>query len=71
MEKTFTLSGLDCGNCAAKMERAIAKIPGVTRASVNFMTQRLVLDAPEGEWLRVLSDVQAAISKILPTCKMN
>ena len=29
MKKAFKLEDLDCANCAAKMERAIAKIDGV------------------------------------------
>ena len=29
MRKTFELEDLDCANCAAKMEEAIKKLPGV------------------------------------------
>ena len=29
MKKTYKLQGLDCANCAAKMERKIAKLDGV------------------------------------------
>ena len=39
MKKTFKLIDLDCANCAAKMETAIKKLPGVTDACVSFMTQ--------------------------------
>ncbi|MDY4818354.1 MAG: cation transporter, partial [Lachnospiraceae bacterium] len=45
MRKTFKLEDLDCANCAAKMEEAIKKLPGVKRVSVNFMTQKMILDA--------------------------
>ena len=37
MKKTFKLIDLDCAHCAAKMEEAIKKLPGVTNASVNFL----------------------------------
>ena len=37
MKKVFKLEDLDCANCAAKMERAIAKINGVASANVSFM----------------------------------
>ena len=40
MKKTFKVQDLDCANCAAKMERAIAKIDGVTSANMSFMSQR-------------------------------
>ena len=43
MKKIFKLENLDCANCAAKMERAIAKIEGVSAVSVNFMGQRLAI----------------------------
>ena len=33
MKKKFKLEDLDCANCAAKMEDAIKKIPGVNDAS--------------------------------------
>jgi len=46
MKKTFKLNGLDCANCAAKMEASINKLEGVT-ASVSFMTQKMVLEAPD------------------------
>ena len=39
MKKTFKLIDLDCANCAAKMETAIKKLPGVADASVSFMKQ--------------------------------
>ena len=38
MKKKFKMVDLDCANCAAKMEDAIKKIPGVNDASVSFMT---------------------------------
>ena len=41
MKKKFKLEDLDCANCAAKMEDAIKKIPGVNDASVSFMTQKM------------------------------
>ena len=40
MKKVFKLEDLDCANCAAKMERAIAKIEGVNSVSVSFMMQK-------------------------------
>ena len=45
MKKTFRLEGLDCANCAAKIERGIAALDGVSNASVNFMTGKLTIEA--------------------------
>lgn len=41
----WTLEGLDCANCAAKIERAVAKTPGISEASVNFMQKKLRFSA--------------------------
>ena len=41
------LEDLDCANCAAKMEEAIKKIPGVNDAVVSFMTQKMTIDAED------------------------
>ena len=41
MKKTFKLIDLDCANCAAKMETAIKKLPGVTDASVRSEERRV------------------------------
>ena len=39
MKKVFKMIDLDCANCAAKMETAIKKIPGVNDATVSFLAQ--------------------------------
>ena len=49
MKKVFKLRDLDCANCAAKMEAAIQKIHGVESATVNFMTQKLTIEAADSE----------------------
>ena len=50
MKKKFKLQDLDCANCAAKMEDAIKKIPGVNDASVSFMTQKMSIDAEDAKF---------------------
>ncbi len=47
MKKTFLLVGLDCPNCAAEIERNIRAIPGVTDASVSFITTKMTIEAME------------------------
>lgn len=47
MKKTFKLDGLDCANCAAKIENAVKALDGVASASVNFMTAKMVIDGEE------------------------
>lgn len=70
MKKVLKLSALDCANCAAKMEKAIGKIPGVLSVTVNFMTGKLTLEAEEAQWERIAAEAQSAITKIEPGCKI-
>ncbi|NLZ88795.1 MAG: heavy-metal-associated domain-containing protein [Clostridiales bacterium] len=44
MTKVFRLEGLGCADCAAKIERGIARVRGVTGASVNLITQKLFIE---------------------------
>ena len=47
MKKVIKLENLDCANCGMLLERTIAKIDGVTAASVNFMAQKLIVEYNE------------------------
>jgi len=67
MKKKFRLEGLDCANCAAKMEKALNKIDGVKEATVNFMTTKLVI---EGEDEKMPSIIEAA-EKIIKSIESN
>lgn len=68
MKKTFKLQDLDCAHCAAKMEDGIKKINGVTAASVNFMSQKLVLEADDALFDNILQEAAAVCKKIEPDC---
>lgn len=71
MKKTFKLIDLDCANCAAKMQAAIQKLDGVTSASVNFMTQKLTLEANDDIFDEVLKKAADCIKKVEPDCKIK
>lgn len=40
----FTLSGLDCADCAAKLEKRILAMSGIHSAQVNFATSKLTVE---------------------------
>ncbi|MBR4530777.1 MAG: cation transporter [Lachnospiraceae bacterium] len=46
MKKKFNCE-VDCANCAAKVEEAMKKVPGVINASVNFLTQKALIEAAD------------------------
>ena len=70
MKKTFKLIDLDCANSAAKMEAAIKKLDGVTDASVNFMTQKLTIEADDGRFDEVVKMAVDCVKKVEPDCKV-
>jgi len=70
MKKTYKMQDLDCANCAAKMESAIAKIDGVENCSISFMSQKLTLEADETKWEEILKQAQKAVKRIERNCKI-
>ncbi len=72
MKKTIKLIDLDCAHCAAKIENAAKKIDGVTDASVNFLSQKMVLEADDDRIDGVVDEVVKLVKKIEPdvTVKM-
>ncbi|WP_444644048.1 heavy metal translocating P-type ATPase [Caproiciproducens sp. R1] len=44
IRKEFTLEGLCCGNCAAKIERDIGKLNGVSFSAVDFVAKTLTME---------------------------
>ncbi len=70
MKKVFKLEELDCANCAARMEQAINRIPGVKRASVNFLTGKLTLEAEDAAFDAALSEAQKACRRVDANCRI-
>ena len=63
MRKVFQCE-VDCANCAAKMQRNAEKIDGVRDVSVNFMTQKLTLDATDARFDAILDEVVKVCKKV-------
>ncbi len=70
MKKKFKMEELDCANCAAKMEELIKKIPGVHDANMNFMTQKLTLDAEDDRFEEILAEAQKCCDKVDKGCRI-
>ncbi len=68
MKKVYRLKDLDCANCAAKMERNIKKVKGVNDASVNFLTQKMTVDAEESRFEEIMDEVVRLCKKVEPDC---
>lgn len=60
MTKSYSIIGLDCANCSTKIERKITGLSGVHDVRVNFLTQKLTLEADEVK-MRALAQQAARI----------
>ena len=65
MQKKFKIE-VDCANCAAKIETAVKALPGVQRASVSFMTQKMLLEAEDDRFEELLQQAVRAAKNIEP-----
>ena len=62
MKKTYKIE-VDCANCANKMETAANKTEGVKSATVNFMTQKMIVEFEDGQ------DAKEVMENVLKNCK--
>ena len=62
MKKTYKIE-VDCANCAAKMEAATKKVPGVKDAAVNFMLLKMAVEFEEG------ADPKVVMPEVLKVCR--
>ncbi|WFR58881.1 cation transporter [Anaerocolumna sp. AGMB13025] len=66
MKKTFKLEGLDCANCAAKIETSVKALEGVTAATVNFMTTKMVIEGDDEAFEGIVEKAKAIVKKLEP-----
>ena len=64
MKKMYMMEDLDCANCAAALERAVAKIDGVNSVNVSFIGEKMTLDYDENK--NVLEEIKTAAKKLEP-----
>ncbi|KJR44190.1 Lead, cadmium, zinc and mercury transporting ATPase [Desulfosporosinus sp. I2] len=50
-KRELVLEGLECTNCAMKIEEKVNAIKGVSHASLNFATKVLVIETDQVEKL--------------------
>lgn len=71
MKKTYAIE-VDCANCANLMEEATKKTEGVLNATVNFMTQKMIVEFEEGQdEKKVMKAVLKACKKVEPDCEIE
>lgn len=71
MKKTYKIE-VDCANCANLMEEATRKTAGVQNATVNFMTQKMIVEFEDGQDpMAVMLQVLRACKKVEPDCEIE
>ena len=71
MKKTYKIE-VDCANCANLMEEAARKTSGDAAATVNFMTQKMIVEFEDGQDAKtVMKDVLKACKKVEPDCEIE
>ena len=46
---TYSVTGMSCAACSARVEKAVSKVPGVRSCSVNLLTHSMVVDGAARE----------------------
>ena len=69
MKKTWKID-IDCPNCAAKVERALQKLPGVVSVSVNYVQKKITLEAPADRFEEVRKAAYAKMKEIEPDAEI-
>lgn len=62
----WLLEGLDCANCALKIEHGVGKIKGISSSSVNFITKTLSMDIDAADEGHILTSAKQQIKKLEP-----
>lgn len=71
MKKTYKIE-VDCANCANLMEEATQKVDGIQHATVNFMTQKMIVEFEDGADISsVMKQVLKVCQKVEPDCEIE
>jgi len=66
LSAAFLLEGLDCANCAAKIEKAVGQLDGVASASVDFVSKKLVVEAPDNQLQKIREQAEKVVQRLEP-----
>ncbi|MDD4474978.1 MAG: heavy metal translocating P-type ATPase [Eubacteriales bacterium] len=70
-KNTAILEGLGCANCAAKIEAAIKNLDGITFASVDFVSKKLILETESAvDFNKLVEKIEGIVKKIEPDVKV-
>ncbi|WP_238650762.1 heavy metal translocating P-type ATPase [Paenibacillus piscarius] len=71
VKRKWILDGLDCANCAMKIENKVKKIEGVSSCSVNFATKTMMLETAAASSDEIADQAQQTVTKLEPHVKLR
>lgn len=72
IRKELILGGLDCANCADKIEKKVSEIKGIDLSSMNFVTKTLTIEIKSTEDIElIIQQVRKIVRKLEPDITVN
>lgn len=71
VKRKWVLEGLDCANCAMKIENKVKKIEGVSSCSVNFAMKTMTLETAASAAEEVAEQAQHTVTALEPHVKLR
>ncbi|MTT30793.1 cadmium-translocating P-type ATPase [Terrilactibacillus sp. BCM23-1] len=66
INKELLLDGLDCAACAAKIEKGVSELNGISACSVNFMTKTLTMETEQGREDGIITEAKKLVKTLEP-----
>ena len=66
MKKSFKIRELDCAHCAQEIEDAASKVTGVNKVRINFLSERMTLDADDARFDEIVAEIKKIAKTIEP-----
>lgn len=71
MKMKCNIRGLDCANCATKLERALQEIDGVESLSINFIAEKMTMEYDESKKEEIMKNIEKTIRKVEPEAYLD
>ncbi|MGD0035332.1 heavy metal translocating P-type ATPase [Paenibacillus illinoisensis] len=71
VKRELLLDGLDCANCALKIENGVKKIKGITDCSVNFVTKTLLVHTTSDMDEQVMEEAKRKVLRLEPHIRIS
>lgn len=66
VKRKLLLEGLDCANCAMKIEKGVGELDGVSSCTVNFATKTMMLEMHKENEMNVVAEAKQLVNKLEP-----